>query len=463
MPSAGSPEPSPPGISPRSKAESSLFHRSQKEKPLKIVSGSGVTFTLEDGRQVIDASAGPSVACLGHQEPRVRKAIMDQMQSIAYAYSMGYTTDAAEDLAAQILRGQPGGLSKAIFVNSGSEATDAALKLASQYWIEKGKPSKQQFIARKQSYHGNTLGALCVSGHESRRAFYSPWMSQNVTLVDPCYSYRGREPDETDSVYVARLRDQLETTILDLGEQNVAAFILETIPGTTLGCVPPSQGYLRAMREVCDKYDVLLILDEIMCGMGKTGAMHAWQLQDIRGPDIQTIGKALGGGFVPISGVLSTQEVFEAVANGSQTLAHGHTFQAPPTACAAALEVQRIVEERDLLANVTARGSQLEKELREELSDLPHVGDVRGQGLFWAVEFMQDPGRGQPFLKGSEYSDRIVSEAQKLGLNILGTLGHTGRHHVEHVIISPPYIVNQHEITEIVARLKAAILVVDAQ
>lgn len=443
--------------------ESALFHRSQKEQPLKIISGSGISFTLEDGRQIIDASAGPSVACLGHHEPRVAKAILEQMQAIAYAYSMGYTTDAAESLAQHVLKDQPGDLSKAIFVNSGSEATDAALKLASQYWIEKGQPAKQHFIARNQSYHGNTLGALCVSGHESRRALYSPWMSGNVTFVDPCYPYRGKEDAETDEEYVLRLRDQLENTILQLGKDNVAAFILETIPGTTLGCVPPTKGYLRAMREVCDRYDVLLILDEIMCGMGKTGAMHAWQLQGIRGPDIQTIGKALGGGFVPISGVLATQGIFDAIASGSKTLAHGHTFQAHPTACAAALEVQRIVEEGDLLGNVTERGHQLERALKAELSTLPHVGDVRGQGLFYAVEFMESPLEKRAFAKGSEYSDRVVRVAQTLGLNILGTLGHTGRYHVEHVIISPPYIINQDEVTEIVRRLKVAIEMVDRE
>ena len=197
--------------------------------------------------------------------------------------------------------------------------------------------------------------------------------------------------------------------------------------------------------------------------MGKTGAMHAWQFEDIRGPDIQTIGKALGGGFVPISGVLATEAIFEAVAHGSKTLAHGHTFQAHPTACAAALEVQQIVQERHLLANVTRRGHQLEQEMRRELGGLRHVGDVRGRGLFYAVEFMDSPSRKKPFAKGSGYSDRIVKAAQTLGLNILGTLGHTGHFHVEHVIISPPYIINSEEVTEIVQRLKAAIQMVDRE
>lgn len=438
-----------------------MFHRSLHEEPHKIVSGTGISFTLDNGKQIIDASAGPSVACLGHREPRVVQAVMDQMQNISYAYSMGYTTDAAEDLAEHVLESRPGGLSKAIFVNSGSEATDAALKLATQYWIERGQPTKRHFIGRKQSYHGNTLGALCVSGHESRRAIYGPWMSSNVTFVDPCYPYRAQGKDESIQQYVQRLKDQLEDAIAALGPENVAAFILETIPGTTLGCVPPAPGYLAAVREICDRHDILLMLDEIMCGMGKTGTLHAWELYDIRGPDIQTIGKALGGGFVPISGVLATQKVFDAIANGSKTLAHGHTFQAHPIACAAALEVQRIVRERDLLQNVTLRGKQLRAELKAQLTGMPHVADVRGEGLFCAIEFMDDPALEKAFRKGNGYSDRVVKHAQQLGLNILGTLGHTGQYHVEHVILSPPYVISAAEVTEVVRLLKSAIQLAD--
>lgn len=301
-------------------SSSHIFHRSTRQSPDKIVSGSGVSFTLASGRTVIDASAGPAVACLGHAQPSVLAAVTQQMQDISYAYSMGYTTDPTEELATILLKDSPGGLSKAIFVNSGSEATDAALKLASQYWIEKGRPQKVNFIARKQSYHGNTLGALSISGHEARRAFYRPWLSHNVSFVDPCYAFRGKRHGELETDYVQRLKDQLENEILRLGPDTVAAFVAETIPGTTLGCVPASNGYFAAVRELCDKYDILLVLDEIMCGMGKTGTMHAWQQEGISGPDIQMIGKALGGGFIPLSGVLTTQKVYEAISTGTSTL-----------------------------------------------------------------------------------------------------------------------------------------------
>jgi adenosylmethionine-8-amino-7-oxononanoate aminotransferase len=384
------------------------------------------------------------------------------MNEMSYVYSgSAYTSDPVEDLASVLLADGPGGLVKAIFVNSGSEATDAALKLASQYWMERGQPRRTNFIARKQSYHGNTLGALSASGHASRRAFYGSWLSQNVTFVDPCYAYRAQHASESVGEYIRRLKVQLEDEILRLGPDTVGGFIAETIPGTTLGCVPPEPGYFQAVREVCDKYDILLILDEIMCGMGKTGKMHAWEWEGIRGPDIQTIGKALGGGFIPLSGVLTTQKVFDAIANGSGTLVHGHTFQAHPTACAAAIEVQRIIKRDHLLHNVREMGRLLDIELRTQLRSCPFVGNVRGRGLFYAVEFMRDPTRKVPFLIPDNYSNRVVEVARSLGLNILGNLGDTGEYHVELVIISPPYVVNAGEIKEIVQRLKAAIDIVD--
>ncbi|KAB8216475.1 pyridoxal phosphate-dependent transferase [Aspergillus novoparasiticus] len=188
-----------------------------------------------------------------------------------------------------LLAHKSGGLSKTIFVNSGSEATDAALKLAVQYWHERGQPRRTHFIARKQSYHGNTIGALCVSGHESRREFYQDFMPPNVSFVDPCYAYRMKDQDESDEAFVQRLSRQFEDEILRVGPDRIAGFIAETVSGTTLGCLPAVPGYFKAIREICDRYDVLLILDEIICGMGKTGIMHAWEQEQIRGPDIQTI------------------------------------------------------------------------------------------------------------------------------------------------------------------------------
>jgi len=235
-------------------------------RPDKVVSASGVSLFLESGKEVLDASAGPAVSCLGYGRPEVTQAITNQVEQLAYLYSgASFTCDATERLASVLLEGQPGGLSKAIFVNSGSEATDAAIKLATQYWHERGMPQKQHVIARKQSYHGNTIGALCVSGHDSRRAMYKDWLSHNVSFVDPCFAYRLKSKGETDEDYVTRLANQLEDEILRVGPENVSAFIAETVSGTTLGCLPPVPGYFTAVREICDRFDILLILDEVCC------------------------------------------------------------------------------------------------------------------------------------------------------------------------------------------------------
>ncbi|KAG5665118.1 hypothetical protein KAF25_009243 [Fusarium avenaceum] len=269
-------------------SNSNLLHRSFAQRPEKAISASGVSIFLESGRDVLDASVGPAVSCLGFGRPEITKVVANQMNQLSCLYSGSrFTCDAMEDLASMLLEGHPGGLSKAIFVNSGSEAIDAAIKLATQYWHERGMPQKHHFIVRKQKYHGNTIGSLCVSGHDSRRAMYRHWLSHN-----------------------------LEAGILRVGPKDVAAFVAasvaETVSGTTLGCIPAVHGYLKAIRQICDKYDNLLILDEIMCGMGKTDTMHAWEQEDISGPDIHMIGKTLGGGFVPLSDVLLRDKIFDA-------------------------------------------------------------------------------------------------------------------------------------------------------
>ncbi|KAJ5338601.1 hypothetical protein N7452_005329 [Penicillium brevicompactum] len=441
-------------------ANSHILHRTFAARPSKVTKGNGIRFTLEDGNQIIDASCGPSVSCLGHSQPEIFEAITNHLQNdIAYVYSGSpYTNQATEDLATLLLSSNPGGLSKAIFVNSGSEATDAALKLAVQYWHEKGQPQRTHFIARKQSYHGNTIGALCVSGHESRRAFYKDFMSKNVSFVDPCYAYRMKTDGESDEAFVKRLASQFEEEILRIGPDNVAGFVAETVSGTTLGCVPAVPGYWKAIREICDRYGVLLILDEIICGMGKTGTMHAWEQEGIRGPDIQTIGKALGAGFVPLSGVLLHEKIFTALSAGSGGLAHGHTFQAHPLACAAAIAAQNIIQRDNLLPRVVDLGKKLEDLLRREIGPLPLVGDIRGRGLFWAVEFVLDKTEKKPFSIESNFSNKVVASALKRGVNILGNLGHTGTYQIDHVLVCPPYISTEEDIEQIVGLVKEAIV-----
>ncbi|KAJ4361275.1 hypothetical protein N0V95_002044 [Ascochyta clinopodiicola] len=437
---------------------SHVLHRNMTSEPLKVVSGHGIRYELESGKKIIDGSCGPSVSVIGHGHAEVTQAIVRQLETIQYVYSgCSLTSEPAEALASFLLEGRPGGLSKAIFVNSGSEATDAMLKLVRQYWHEKGEPQRKVIISRRQSYHGNTIGALCVSGHDARRGLYSEWLSSNVEFVDPCYAFRMKKEGQTDEAYVEGLRQQLEDTFARVGPHNVAGFMAETLSGTVLGCVPAVAGYFQMVRQVCDKYGALLLLDEIICGMGKTGTMHAWEQEGIRGPDLQTIGKALGAGFVPLSGVLVHDDVFQTLAQGSKTLAHGHTFQAHPLACAAALQVQKIIQRDGLVDNVRRQGRVLERLLRAEIAPLAHVADVRGRGLFWGVELMRDPVAKQPFSSTDNFCGRVVDAAMGLGLNILGNLGPSGHVQVDHVVLAPPYIVVEEDLEDMVALLRAAI------
>ncbi|KAK2476575.1 hypothetical protein H9L39_11799 [Fusarium oxysporum f. sp. albedinis] len=409
-------------------SNSNILHRSFADQPERVVSASGVSLFLESGREILDASAGPAVSCLGFGRPEIAEVVANQMNQLPYLYSGArFTCDVTEELASMLLQGQPGGLSKAIFVNSGSEATDAAIKLATQYWHERGMPQKHHVIARNRAIMETRLEHSVLKGNES------------------------------DEDYVKRLADQLEAEILRIGPENVSAFVAETVSGTTLGCLPAVTGYFVAVREICDKHDVLLILDEIMCGMGKTGTMHAWEQEGISGPDIQMIGKALGGGFVPLSGVLLRNKIFDALADGSRGLAHGHTFQAHPVACAAALEAQRIIRDEDILTNVQEMGKVLERLLRTNLGHMEFVGDIRGRGLFWAVEFVQDRRTKTPFPANMRLCHQIVDKALDLGLNILGNLGETGDIHVDHVIMSPPYVVTESELGRMVGILRESI------
>lgn len=244
-------------------SESHVFHRTFAREPEFLTAGAGVKLVSETGREIYDASAGPAVSCLGHTRPEIGDVASKQINELAYVYSGSlFTSKATEDLASYLLADKPGGLSKAIFVNSGSEATDTALKLALQYWSEAGQPKRQHFIARKQSYHGNTLGALSISGHRSRRELYLPSLAQNVSFVDPCFSYRFKPSGQTDEDYVAHLGQQLEDEINRVVPENVAAFVAETVSGTTLGCAPAVPGYFQKVRSICDHYGILLILDE---------------------------------------------------------------------------------------------------------------------------------------------------------------------------------------------------------
>jgi adenosylmethionine-8-amino-7-oxononanoate aminotransferase len=435
---------------------SRILHRSLRKDPLLAVSGRGLMVQGAAGASVIDASGGAAVACIGHGDERVVQAITEQARQLAYAHTVFFTCAAAEELADLLVGHSPGGLSHAYFVSSGSEAMEAALKLARQYFLEIGQPQRHRFIARRQSYHGNTLGALGLGGNMARREPYEPILAGCFSHVSACFAYRGQMQGESDADYVARLAAELEAEFQRLGPANVAAFVAETIVGATTGCVTALPGYFPAMREVCDRHGALLILDEVMCGMGRSGTLHAWEQEGIS-PDIQTIAKGLGGGYQPIGAVLAGGKIVKALTEGSGAFKHGHTYQAHPVACAAALAVQRIIRDDDLLANARAMGERLEAGLQDRFGNHAHVGDIRGRGLFWALEFVEDRASRRGFDPARKVNDAVKDAAMAAGVMIYPMGGTIDGRQGDHVIVAPPYTARPEDIDRIVELLGRAV------
>ena len=435
---------------------SRLLQRNLRVDPPIALRGEGMFIHDSNGRTIIDGSGGAAVACLGHGHPRVLEAMRAQMAKLSYAHTALYSCEPAEQLADLVLDGEPGGLTHMYLCSSGSEGVEAALKLARQYFVEIGQPNRSKFIARRQSYHGNTLGALAAGGNMMRRALYQPILSDAFRHVSPCYAYRERREDETDADYVARLAAELEAEFQALGPQNVAAFLAEPVVGATLGCVTALPGYFAAVRQVCDRHGALLILDEVMCGMGRTGTMHAWEQEGVT-PDIQVVAKGLGGGYQPIGGILIGGRIIDAIRDGSGGFMHGHTYQAHPVAAAAALAVQQVIRDEGLLANVQAMGALLEQRLVDRLGNHRHVGDIRGRGLFWCAEFVADRATKAPFDPALRLNDRIKQEAYARGLACYPMGGTIDGRQGDHVLLSPPYIASASDIDAIVARFGDAV------
>jgi adenosylmethionine-8-amino-7-oxononanoate aminotransferase len=432
-----------------------ILHRNIGSKLPVAVGGQGINLIDADGRTYIDASGGAAVSCLGHGHPGVIAALHSQLDAIAYAHTSFFTTEVAERLADRLVEDAPGNLDHVYFVSGGSEAIEAALKMARQYFVEKGEPQRRHIIARRQSYHGNTLGALAVGGNEWRRRQFKPLLIE-THHIDPCYAYRLQGAGETDQAYAARAAQALENQILALGADTVIAFVAETVAGATLGAAPPVADYLNQVRRICDRYGVLLILDEVMCGMGRTGRLYACE-EDGVVPDLVTIAKGLGGGYQPTGAVLLGSHIFEAFRQGSGFFQHGHTYMGHPMAAAAALAVQETIHRDGLLANVVAMGELLDRRLRERLGDHAHVGDIRGRGLFRGVELVADRGTKAPFDPLHKLHARIKAEAMARGLMVYPMGGTIDGVMGDHILIAPPFIVNGAQIGTIVDRLGDAI------
>ena len=432
-----------------------ILHRSIHAKLPVAVAGRGVELFDADGKGYIDASGGAAVSCLGHGHPDVIAALHEQVDRLAYAHTGFFTTEVAEKLADRLVEDAPEGLDHVYLVSGGSEAVEAALKMARQYFVEKGEPKRRHIVARKQSYHGNTLGALATGGNEWRRAQFAPLLIE-THHIDPCYAYRYQQPGESAEEYGLRAANLLEQKLLELGPDEVIAFVAEPVVGATLGAVPPAPGYFRRIREICDRYGVLLILDEVMCGMGRTGTLYACE-QDGVAPDLVAIAKGLGGGYQPIGAVLLSGRIFEAFAKGSGFFQHGHTYMGHPMAAAAALAVQEVIRRDDLLANVRAMGERLDERLRQRFGNHHHVGDIRGRGLFRGVELVADRATREPFDPKIKLNGRIKREAMDRGLMVYPMGGTIDGVRGDHVLLAPPFIVEERDVDEIVSRLGEAV------
>ena len=433
---------------------SKALHRNLLSTPLTAARGEGPYIFTADGRKVLDGCGGAAVSCLGHSHPKVIAAIQEQTATLPYAHTAFFTTDVLEQLAETLVDDAPG-MGKVLLLSGGSEAIEAALKLSRQYFLEAGEPQRHLFIARRQSYHGNTLGALAVGGNEWRREPFRPLLLPGHHIA-PCFEYRERNDDETVEAYGARVAAELEEKIVELGAENVAGFVAETVVGATVGAVTAVPGYFTRVREICDRYGIHLILDEIMCGTGRTGTMMAYSQENIV-PDIVTMAKGLAAGYQPIGAVLCRESIIAAIRKGSGFFQHGHTFMGHASAVAAALATQAVIRDEGLLNNVRIRGASLRNALRDAFIDHPNVGDVRGRGLFIGVEIVADRDSKAPFEPTAKAHKKIQQAAFDNGLMCYAMGGTIDGKKGDHVLIAPPYNITAAIETELADKFVTAL------
>ena len=434
---------------------SHVFPRNITAPPVKAVASEGCYIIDETGKRYLDGSGGAAVSCLGHGDPEVIAAIKEQTEQMAFAHTGFFTSNPAEELAEFLIEHAPAGLDRVYFVSGGSEAVEAALKLARQYHLENGEPQREHVIARRQSYHGNTLGALATGGNQWRRRQFEP-MLMNVSHISPCYEYVDRYDDETAHEYGERTAQELENEILRLGEDKVMAFVAEPVVGATMGAVPAVAGYFKRIREICDQYGVLLILDEVMCGMGRTGHLFACEADDIA-PDILCIAKGLGAGYQPIGAMLCTGSIYETIGKGSGLFQHGHTYLGHPVACAASLTVVKAIRDRDLLNAVSKQSRKLFDALNAHLDQNPFVGDIRGRGLFVGVELVKDRGLKKPFDPSLRLAAQIKRKAFDHGLICYPMSGTRDGEFGDHILLAPPFTISDVQISELVEKTAKAL------
>ena len=417
--------------------------------------GEGVYIFDQMGKSYLDASGGAAVSCLGHSHPAVKAALHEQIDQLAYAHTGFFTTEAAQNLADKLVASAPGKLEHVYFVSGGSEAVESALKLARQYFVEKGETQRSRFISRKQSYHGNTLGALSVGGNALRREPFSPLLMP-VEHISACFAYHGQQASETAFEYGQRMANELEERLLEVGPETVIAFIAEPVVGATAGAVVAEEGYFKRIREICDKYGVLLILDEVMCGMGRTGTLFAHEQEGIEA-DMVTIAKGLGAGYQPIGAMMASAEIHNTISNGSGFFQHGHTYMGHATAVAGSLAVLNAIDQDALLPRVRVAGDLLQAKLEKRFENHAFIGDIRGRGLFRAIEIMADKEKKIPFAASTKLHTKIKAQAMELGLMCYPMPGTVDGQEGHHVLLAPPFIISDDQLDELTDKLYLSI------
>ncbi|UWQ13653.1 aspartate aminotransferase family protein [Aliiroseovarius sp. M344] len=430
---------------------SHVFPRHTKVTPPIAAKGDGIYIIDNEGKKYLDGSGGAAVSCLGHSDPDVAEAIKTQVDQLAFAHTGFLSSAPAESLADRLIAHAPEGLERVYFVSGGSEAVESALKLARQYMIETGQPQRTKFISRRQSYHGNTLGALGTGGNEWRRAPFDPVMV-SASHISPCYEYRLRHEGESQEDYGLRAANELEAELLRQGPENVIGFLAEPVVGATAGAVPAVPGYFKRIREICDQYGILLILDEVMCGMGRTGTLFACEHDGVS-PDLITIAKGLGAGYQPIGAMLCSGKIYDAVRDGSGFFQHGHTYIGHPVACAAADAVVRKLTDGGMAARSAQMGEKLMAALTAEFGQHPHVGDIRGRGMFRGVEIVEDRETKAPFDPQKGIAAKLKKQAFANGLICYPMGGTIDGRQGDHVLIAPPFIITDEQIDELVGKL----------
>ncbi len=427
-----------------------IFYRKLGRTYPLITHGEGIYLYDEEGRRYMDGAGGALVVNIGHGQKEILRRMADQMGKVGYVHGTQFTARSIEEYGEALGKILPEGLEKIYFLSGGSEAVEAAIKLARQYFLESGRSQRWRVVARWHSYHGNTLGALSLTGRVGARRPYLPLLV-DFPHFPPPYCYRcpfGLTCPECELECAKALANVIQME----GPETISAVILEPVIGATIGAVVPPEGYLSAIRKICDHFGVLFIDDEVMSGMGRTGRWFAVEHWDIS-PDIMVLGKGMSGGYFPLSAMITKSEVVDLLKERAGGFVHGHTFSHHPVACAVGLAALQILEERNLVQQCARQGEYLLKRL-EELKAFPFVGDVRGKGLMTAIEFVKDQRTKEPFPRTAKFTEKVIDLAFENGLVLYPGTGFVDGVNGDMVMVGPPLIIEEAQIDEIMDILK---------